>query len=292
MSEPVSHSSTRFVLVAPHPERAKTLALDLARALGTIEAPKIVGSVAAGLTALRTEPCDAVVALHEPDVADALVLAKALRGAGEETPVVILGRERAIDMEELAWAAGADEYACLSDTTAQQLAARLRRAVDAREQLRVTRRALVNEQLSLAREQDQAERLIASQRRLVDELVDWPGVGSTLSPVAAAIHLPTSEHYLSILRAAVVEGSADRHELSRLADVMADEAHSGAVILELHLSAVAEVVEGTSAASEAAIRQAADAVLLEAVLHLAEAYRRRYVQTVATAEEPLAARAA
>lgn len=147
------------------------LADQLATALGASDAPRVVGSVHEALHCLRRGPCDALVALHEPSMLDAITLAKALRGAGDETPLAILGQEPSIEIEASVWAAGADEYACLAETTTGQLAGRLRRAIDARERLRESRRSLVAEQQRLSALCEQNEWLVREQQRLVEAVV-------------------------------------------------------------------------------------------------------------------------
>ncbi|TWT99837.1 hypothetical protein Pla108_07800 [Botrimarina colliarenosi] len=289
MSLPVSQPPLRLVAVAADVARARSLAASVASAFDAAE-PVLVATVAEALAALRREPFDAAVALHEPPLVDALMLARALRGAGDETPLAILGAERAIDLEAAAWDAGADEYACLAETTADQLAGRMRRAIDARQRLRETRRALLAEQQQLAREQEQTQRLVQTQHRLLAELRRLPDEPER-APTLRLTH-GAAEAYSELARRALLADGPRGDELGRLADELAAEGITGPRLLELHLTAVNETVAGLEPRAAQAVREGADRLLFEAVVHLAEAYRRRYLRTAPAAQETPAARAA
>jgi hypothetical protein len=272
-------SPLRLVAVAADVRRARSLAASVASAFDAAE-PVLVGTVAEALATLRRESFDALVALHEPPAVDALVLARALRGAGDETPLAILGAERAIDLEAMAWDVGADEYACLAETTAAQLAGRMRRAIEARERLREMRRALVAEQHQLFREEEQTQRLVEAQQRLVAELKRLPEQPD--SATVATIHLSrdAGAAYAALARRVIVAGAPRSDELVQLADDLANEGIAGPRLLELHLTAVEEVTAGLAPRASQAVREQADRLLFEAVVHLAEAYRRRYLRAV------------
>lgn len=291
MPAPDRKPPLRLVAVAADVRRAQSLAASVASAFDAAE-PVIVGSVAEALAALRREPFDALVALHEPPAIDALVLARALRGAGDETPVAILGAPRAIDFEGAAWDSGADEYACLAETTAQQLAGRMRRAIEARERLRAMRRAMLAEQRQLAREEQQTQRLVETQQRLVAELQLLPGQPPAANPPTIRLAHDAGAAYSALVRRAVVSGTPRGDELSRLADDLAAEGIAGPRLLELHLAAVDEATASLEPRAAHAVRDEADRLLFEAVVHLAEAYRRRYLRAVPSVPDTPAARAA
>jgi DNA-binding response OmpR family regulator len=280
LSMPLNRQSPlRLVAVAADVRRARSLAVSVASAFDAAE-PVLVATVAEALAVLRREPFDALVALHEPPMVDALVLSRALRGAGDETPVAILGAARAIDLEAAAWDAGADEYACLAETTAAQLAGRMRRAIEARERLREMRRALLVEQQQLARDKEQTQRLVDSQQRLVAELQLLPDQPQTPAAMTLRLNRDAGAAYAALARRAVVSGSPRGEELVRLADDLADEGIAGPQLLELHLTAVQEVTSGMAPRAAQAVRDEADRLLFEAVVHLAEAYRRRYLRAL------------
>lgn len=285
---PVDHKPPlRLVAVAADVRRARSLAASVASAFEAAD-PVLVGSVAEALTTLRRAPFDALVALHEPPAVDALVLARALRGAGDETPLAILGAERAIELETTAWDAGADEYACLAETTAAQLAGRMQRAIEARERIREMRRALLAEQRQLAREEEQTQRLVESQQRLVAELKLLPEQLETAPVTAIRFNRDAGAAYTALARRAVVSGAPRSDELVRLADELAAAGIAGPRLLELHLAAVDGVTAGLAPRAAQAVREEADRLLFEAVVHLAEAYRRRYLRAIPAPVTPAA----
>ncbi|QDT69938.1 hypothetical protein MalM25_28820 [Planctomycetes bacterium MalM25] len=278
----------RLVAVAADPDRAAPLARSIAAELGA-ESPRLVGSIADALTLLRSESFDALIALHDPSDLDALVLSRALRGAGDETPVAVLGTARAIDAESAAWDAGADEYACLSDITAEQLAGRLRRAIDARQRLREARRVLVADQQRLASEHAEAQRLLSEQRRLLTALQETEQPANTASqsiPLTAA--RPAEVEYIGLLRKGLTESGATTAAVAQVADRLAAEGTTGPRLFELHLSEVSSALEGLGPKAVRVVRANADRLLLEAIVHLAEAYRRQYVEAVPTMADAVA----
>lgn len=299
MSDHASKPPLRLVAVAADVDRARSLADNVAAAFRPIAPPRLVGSIAEALTLLRREPCDALVALHEPPTLDAITLARALRGAGDETPLAILGHEPSIDLEATVWDAGADEYACLAETTAGQLAGRLRRSIDARERLRESRRLLVSEQQRLASEQEQNEWLVREQHRLIDSLRGLPtAVPSAPTTLRLASDGSSAEAaYTAMVGSAIVSDTSTGGDLGRLADQLASESITGPRLLELHLSAVEQVAQGLASKSQRVVRGQADRLLVEAFVHLAEAYRRRYLEiaqptTAEPSQDVPAARAA
>lgn len=275
-------SPLRLAVVAADPERAAPLAQSIAAELGA-ETPRLVGGVAEALTLLRSEPFDALVALHDPQTLDAMMLARALRGAGDETPLAVLGLARPIAAESAAWDAGADEYACLSDISAEQLAGRLRRAIDARQRLRDARRVLIADQQRLAQEHAEAQRLLTEQRRLLAAL-------QAAEPAAAPSSMTSlrtaQAEYVGLVRKALTESTPGVAAVAPIAERLAAEGTTGPQLFETHLSVVNETLEGLGPKALRVVRANADRLLLEAVVHLAEAYRRQYVEAV-----PAAARA-
>lgn len=278
----------RLAAVAADPDRAAPLVRSIAAELGA-EPPRLVASIAEALTLLRNEPFDALLALHDAPRLDGVVLARALRGAGDETPVAVLGAARAIDAESSAWDAGADEYACLSDITAEQLAGRLRRAIDARQRLREARRVLVADQQRLASEHAEAQRLLGEQRRLLAALRESEQPAATEAPSLPLTGTrPAEAEYLGLLRRGLTESGATTAAVAQVADRLAAEGTTGPRLFALHLSEVNQAVEGLGAKATRVVQANADRLLLEAVVHLAEAYRRQYVEAVPTMADAVA----
>lgn len=286
-------SALRLLAVANDPARGKSVAEAVAREAGQSVAPVVVESVADALRELRRSAFDAVLALQEPPQLDAVVLAKALRGAGDETPLVVLGHASPIDLEAAVWDAGADEYACLTQTSATQLAGRLRRAVDARRRMRESRRLLVAEQRRLEREAAEANQLVAAQQRLVATLLGDRDAGNDHASTPLRLAGARCSNYAGFAERALLEDTIDAAAVRRLAESLADDQTSGPELLAAHLAVVGRVTDGVAEPAARVIRAQADRLLLEATVHLAEAYRERYVRSIEqAAAPPAAARAA
>lgn len=283
---PASTPSLRLVALGADAARARSVASTV-----TASEPIVVARVAELLATLRREPIDAALVLHAPPAIDGLVVARALRGAGDETPVALLGAARAIDFEATAWDAGADEYACLTETTSAQLAGRLRRAVEARDRLREARRALVAQRRLLERDQREADRMVAAQRRLVAALRSLPGPAHDRAievrrPPGVALGA-----YTRGVGASLISADGPSAELAQLADDLAAEGVTGSELLDAHLAAVARATADLPERGALDLRASADQLLVAAVVHLAEAYRRRTLRGVPVRETP-ASRAA
>ncbi|MEQ8849525.1 hypothetical protein [Botrimarina sp.] len=283
----------KLLAVAADAQPGLSVAELVARQSGETAAPAIATTVADALARLRSEPFDAILALHEPPRLDALTLAKALRGAGDETPLAVVGHASPIDLEAAVWDAGADEYACLAQTSAEQLAGRLRRAIDARRRTREARRLLVAEQRRLEREAEEATQLLLAQQRLVAALAGGRAAASDRARPTLRLAGAASDRYTQFAEASLVEDRLDPAAVRRLAESLADEGASGPELLEAHLAAIDRVTHGAPAAGARRLRSQADRLLLEATLLLAEAYRERYVRaTESLARTTPAARAA
>jgi DNA-binding response OmpR family regulator len=207
----------------------------LARAFAADSASEIVleesVGVTAGLTRLRDEVFDAVLISHEPGVLDAIDLIEGLRAGGSEEPMIVLGTLSPQEVDVLAREVGADVYCCVTQTTTRSLLWACATAIERHTLIRENRRLLQAERQRLQQEHHEAERLLAQQRALVEELEalrdgeDRPkaqtslvGAGLPLDLrgarellVTPAIgHVPVSlppqlvHHYREILRAYVI----------------------------------------------------------------------------------------
>lgn len=183
MSTPASNPPRRLVVLASNAGRASALAA----VFDPNAEAEVVATVAQALMALRNNACDAVIARHDPPRVDAVVLACALRGAGDETPVAILGVDEAIAHE-----AGA-EVGCL-DGEGSGWADDLRQAIADRAERRAERFALVAEQQRLAREQATVDLITGDQHELLAALreVAGPDVRRYLAADEPAQETPTT----------------------------------------------------------------------------------------------------
>lgn len=164
MPTPASNPPSRLVVLASDAELASQLATQFDPNAST----RVVATVSQALMALRNEACDAVIARHDPPRIDAVVLACALRGAGDETPVAILGVEGATAHE-----AGA-EVGCPSGE-GPEWTANLRHAIANRIERRAERFALVAEQQRLSRQQAAVDLLSGEQHELLAALREVAG---------------------------------------------------------------------------------------------------------------------
>lgn len=163
MAPAASNSPARLVVVASDADQARRLAAEF----DANTEPRCVATVAQALMAMREDGCDAVIARHEPPRLDAIVLACALRGAGDETPVAILGVEEATAREAGGDVGSMDEKSNWAEGLREAIAARIER--------RAARFALVAEQQRLAREQAAVELLSGEQHELLAALREVAG---------------------------------------------------------------------------------------------------------------------
>ncbi len=263
----------------------------LAEALAADSASDIVLEEAigfsAGLARLRDDLFDAVLVSHEPGELDALALAEALRTAGSEEPLVVLGEFEDAEMTALCLESNADAYVCVHTATTRTLIWVVARAIERHYLLRENRRLSQADQHRLEREQGDAAQLLGEQRGLIRELellaadraaatgmarngaAEMPGSPAPLPP-------PLAAHYLELLRTYVMMGSGNLSaEMHALAQVLAATGVSPAQTLELHLSALESLMKGLGNRSARHVMNRADLLALEIGAHLCEAYRQR-----------------
>jgi DNA-binding NarL/FixJ family response regulator len=262
----------------------------LADALAADSASDVVleeaNGFAAGLARLRDEVFDAVIVGHQPGELDALQLAEALRTAGCEEPLVVLGEEAESEMTALCLEANADAYLCIQDTTTRTLIWVVSRAIERHFLLRENRRLNQADQHRLELEHGDAAQLLSAQRGLIRELDtqaaarhgafdasstvdDYPAPRAPLPPQLEA-------HYRELLRTYIMMGSGNLSvEMHALAQLLAAANISSAQTLELHLNALESLLRGLGNRSARHVMNRADLLALEIGAHLCEAYRQR-----------------
>lgn len=243
-----------------------------------------VGS-AAGLARLRDETFDAVLVSHEPEQLDALDLIEGYRAGGANDPIVVLGTQSEQEMAALCYEVGADGYLCVHTTTTRNLIWVIARAVQRHQLVHENRRLSLAEQTRLQREHDEADRLLAQQRAMLGDL-DAIRRGETHrfgdvvdQDVQQPVDLPDEliAHYRELLRTYVIMGSGNLAcELHRLAELLISTRLTAQETMQLHLSALEELVRGLGARSARHVMTRADLLVLEVMIHLAEGYRCRY----------------
>jgi DNA-binding response OmpR family regulator len=258
---------------------------------------QVIGS-AAGLSRLRDETFDAVLVSHVPGELDAMELIEGYRGGGAEEPIVVLGTQSEQEMSVLCYEVGADAYACVNTTTTRNLIWVVVRAVQRHQLVRENRCLKQGERTRLAREHEEAERLLAQQRTLIidpESLRDVPAEGpceagsergrggeqsaAAPAPPVAPLELPDEliAHYRELLRTFVIMGSGNLSgDLGRLAELLVAARLSARQAMQLHLGVLEELIHGLGTRSTRHVMTRADLLVLEIMVHLAEGYRRRY----------------
>ena len=241
---------------------------------------QVVGS-AAGLARLRDEVFDVVLVSHEPGELDALELVEGYRGGGADEPIIVLGTQSDQEMAVLCYEVGADGYVCVNTTTTRYLIWVLVRAVQ-RHQLRQENHRLNQAERSrLQREHDEAKRLLEQQRQMLvsdDDSCAAPSAakrGRAAAPVALPAELVA--HYRELLRTYVIMGSGTLiKDLTRLGELLAAAGLSAQSVMQVHLQALSELLQGLGTRSTRHVMSRADLLALEILVHMGESYRHRY----------------
>jgi DNA-binding NarL/FixJ family response regulator len=277
-----------------------------------IELEQATGA-AAGLVRLQEETFDGLLVSHHLPDLDALELVAGLRAGGFEYPAVILGEESEQELAVLAYEVGADAYVCVHTATTRGLIWSLARAVDWHRLVRENRQLAQAQRQRLQWEHQEAERLLAHQRALVAELEAMQAGGSSAGPAQAggtgwpvpsdaeaggAAAVSPSQHllreaavpraslpsrlvsqYRELLRAYVVMGSGHMgSEMAGIGEILVRAGLSAGQLVALHLEAVEDLLRGLGSRSARHVLNRADLLVLEVLLFLCEAYRRRYRQ--------------
>jgi hypothetical protein len=230
-------------------------------------------------------------------------LIEGYRAGGADEPIVVLGSQSEQEMSALCFEAGADGYVCVNTTTTRTLIWVVARAVQQHHLIRENQRLRQSERQRVQREHDEAERLLGQQRALISDLAALRRQSSEsisspqpreeasfrhreCNPSARAegrslAGLPTelAEHYRELLRTYVIMGSGNLAcELTRLADLLATAGVTPQQTMALHLHVLEELVHGLGARSTRHVMTRADLLVMEIMIHLAEGYRRRYLE--------------
>jgi DNA-binding response OmpR family regulator len=230
---------------------------------------------AAGLARLRDEVFDAILVSHVPGELDALDLIEGYRVGGADEPIIVLGMESEQEMAVLCYEAGADGYVCANTTTTRYLIWLLVRAVARHQLAQENRRLNQADQSRLAREHDEAQRLLEQERSLAADLKSLAAAGPPAFAQRPELPAALVAHYRELLRTYVIMGSGNlAGELARLAEWMVAAGLDATQTLELHLHALAELVHGLGTRSSRHVMSRADLLAMEIMAHLAEGYRR------------------
>ena len=291
-------SPVRVLFIADRHRTGAWLAEALAAEQGSSVAVDEIEGKAAGLARLRDEAFDAVLVSHEPGGLDAIDLVAGCRTAGSEEAIIVLGNQSEQEMAAASFEAGADAYVCAHTTTTRNLMWVVARAVQRHHLTRENRRLNLAESRRLQREREEAERLLLQQRTLISDLeaiqrhdrvstveepprsrenASPPASKSSRSKLPDGLPADLIQHYRELLRTYVIMGSGNLAcELSRLADRLTTTGVSARQTMQLHLQALEELIHGLGARSTRHVMTRADLLALEMMIHLVEAYRKRY----------------
>ncbi len=260
-----------------------------------VELTEIAGATA-GLERLNVATFDAIVVSHDDAALDALLIVEAVRGAGGDEALLVIGAAPELEMTPLCFEVGADAYLVRAGTSTRGLLWTITRAVERSRIVRENRRLAQWERTRLEREHHEAEHLLCEQRALVRDLealhrrceedADSPGPTTSASEQLAAraelprvpeeLPAPLVAHYRELLRTHVIMGSGTlAEEMRLLAELLAAARISARQTLQLHLLALEELVRGLGARSTRHALTRADLLALEMMLYLAEEYRRQ-----------------
>lgn len=259
---------------------------------------KAVGT-AAGLARLRHDVFDAILISHQPGELDALETVEGIRAAHPDVAIVVLGAQSEQEMAALCFEVDADAYVCVHTATTRALLWQMARAIERHQLLAENRRLQQAEQHRLAQEHREVERLLEQQRSLIANLAALDGAAAThppsLSPgedasagtrparVDCEGELPERlvAHYRELLRTYVIMGSGQlTDEMNKLADLLATAEVTARQAMWLHLRVLEELIRGLGNRSARHVMNRADLLVVDVLVHLAERYRRRYLDRV------------
>ena len=252
--------------------------------------------VAAGLARVRDEVFDAVLLSHEPGEFDALEFVEGLRAGGSNEPMVVLGSQSEQELAALCYEVNADGYACVNTTTTRTLIWTVARAIERHRLIRENQRYEQTQRQRLLQEHQEAERLLDQQRQLIQDLealrregLPATGTGAAAAGDGADAHSaepvalpePLVHHYRELLRTYVIMGSGNLgQELRMLSELLVNAQVSPRQAMQLHLTALEDLLEGLGSRSTRHVLTRADLLVLEVMVNLAEGYRRMYLRRI------------
>jgi DNA-binding NarL/FixJ family response regulator len=251
--------------------------------------------VAAGLARVRDEVFDAVLLSHEPGELDALEFVEGLRAGGSNEPMIVLGSQSEQELAALCYEVNADGYACVNTTTTRTLIWTVARAIERHRLIRDNQRFEQSQRQRLQQEHQEADRLLAQQRQMIQELealrqasaaaletheAEECCLGGEVRSPATGITLPEPlvRHYRELLRTYVIMGSGNLgDELRMLSELLVSAQVSAPHAMQLHLAALEDLLQGLGSRSTRHVLTRADLLVLEVMINLAEGYRQMYL---------------
>jgi DNA-binding NarL/FixJ family response regulator len=269
----------------------------LADSASEVRLAKAIGT-AAGLGRLRHDVFNAILISHQPGDLDALETVEGIRAAHPDVAIVVLGAQSEQEMAALCFEVDADAYVCVHTATTRALIWQMARAIERHQLLAENRRLHQAEQHRLQHEHQEVQRLLDQQRSLIANLaaIDRsaeipPDATATVDPAASGTailidcesELPERlvAHYRELLRTHVIMGSGQlTEEMNKLADLLATAEVTARQAMWLHLRVLEELIRGLGNRSARHVMNRADLLVVDVLVHLAERYRRRYLDRV------------
>ncbi len=228
--------------------------------------------VTAALARLRDEVFDALLISHEPDELDALEMIEGLRAGGSEEPMIVLGTLPQQEMDPLAYEVGADAYCPVNAATTRSLIWMVARAVERSHLIRENRSLRQADTQRLRHEQNEAHRLLAQQKSLVQSTDD------DSEPDGAPLSDGLVTRYREMLRTYIIMGAGNlSDEMSALTELLAAAGVTSQRAMQMHLHVLEESIAGLGNRSARHVMNRADLLALEMMLNLTEQYRACYL---------------
>lgn len=256
------------VLFITSPDRtggwlADSLAADSAISVDIEEAC----GAANALARLREDVFDVVLIGHDPHELDALEIIDAVRaGTDQDQPVLVLGDCVTGELAALCYDVGGDGYLCVKSTTTRELLWHFSRVAE-RHQLVVRNRqfALAHKQ-RLQLEHNEADRLLAEKRLLIEDMRDVAEYNSNLLALSKL-----TQRYVEFLKAFVVMGSGNLSvELERFVRQIHRAKLNATDALQMHVDALSKIVSRLGNRSARHIMNRAEQLILQVLLQLSQ----------------------
>jgi DNA-binding NarL/FixJ family response regulator len=264
-----------------------TLGLDLAG----LNPPRLVwvSTSREALTRLRQEPFDCIVVDVKPaglstgELGGTLELVRAIRTAGCDDPIVVVGRFLTEAEWDEASTLDCDVFAAHRGWDSPALAAAVKRAIARGETIRANRRLAAADHRRLLRERDESEQLLAHQKQIIAELESLGGSRSQGPPSgpdgershggARGSEPPATllAAYEALLRSYVLMGTGSlAAEIAAFADQVRAAGLSSTEALQVHVRSVEELVQGLGNRSARHVVARADLLAVELMTRLAD----------------------
>ena len=273
-----------------------SLALQL-DALGCIEPSfRWVSTAGEALALLRDESFDCLLVWVNPTWSESndgpLSLARGIRAGGCADPVVIV----TMGIDDATWnealQLNVDLLVSSKGWESSALIQSIQRAVERGSIVHEIDRLAAADRLRHQREREEADRLLAQQRRILTALDQTAASRNVGSPLRLPLPPEFEEYYQELLRTYVIMGSGNlAAEIAKLADLLCQAGLSTPQVLDFHLEGVEKLVRGLGNRSTRHVMSRADLLALELMVHVGHCYQQQAHargEQIAASEDPAA----